>query len=76
VPIKPRRQPAKRPRVAEERIEAGMWFDDEIAEPAADVVASADDSESAALKLWSEIEELTQPFDGEPHDAWWEAHQI
>jgi uncharacterized protein YhaN len=76
VPIKPRRQPTKRPRVVEEPIQAGMWFDDEIAEPTADVVAIADDSESAALKLWSEIEELTQPFDGEPHDAWWEAHQI
>jgi hypothetical protein len=52
-----------------------MWFDEEIAEPAADVVEVADDSESEALKLWSDIEELTQPFDSEPHDAWWEAHQ-
>lgn len=72
VPIKPRRQPAKRPRIVEEPIEAGMWFDDDIS----DVEQTrAEGSESAELKLWTEIEELTQPFDGAPHDAWWEAHQ-
>ncbi|MBU6237983.1 MAG: AAA family ATPase [Planctomycetes bacterium] len=72
VPIKPRRQPAKRPRIVEEPIEAGMWFDDDISDVAQTL---AEGSESAELKLWTEIEELTQPFDGAPHDAWWEAHQ-
>jgi uncharacterized protein YhaN len=72
VPIKPRRQPVKRPRIVEESIEAGMWFDDDISDIAE---TRNDDSELAELKLWTEIEELTQPFDGAPHDAWWEAQQ-
>jgi uncharacterized protein YhaN len=72
VPIKPRRQPLKRPRIVEEPAEAGMWFDDDISDIAEN---RANDTESAELKLWTEIEELTHPFDGEPHDAWWEAHQ-
>jgi uncharacterized protein YhaN len=81
MPIKPRRQPVKRRRAVLEQIEGGMWFDDEMDEPVtatdrdAQYAASLDDSDTAALKLWSEIEELTHPMNGEPHDAWWEAHR-
>ncbi|MCU0708018.1 MAG: hypothetical protein MUF23_06985, partial [Pirellula sp.] len=69
ITIKPRRQPIKRTRVQEEPVEMNMWFDEELAE-----TEPTPDTEATALKLWSDIEELTHPFEGEPHDAWWETH--
>jgi hypothetical protein len=65
VVLKPKRQPVPAPMIQEEEPFMGidrLWYDyDE--EPAVETTQ----------RLWSEIDQLHVPLEGEPHDLWWSA---
>jgi hypothetical protein len=68
--IKPRRQPTPIAVEAVESVEPepfSLWYEQDL--PMEPVEDTAD-------RLWTELDRIELPFEGEPHDLWWsETHR-
>jgi hypothetical protein len=72
ITLKPRSQPlpVKLVKVEEESDDDDpFWFNYELED------APVQEPIESVTRLWSEIENIRMPLDGEPHDLWWDERE-
>jgi len=71
ITLKPRSQPlpVKLVKVEEENEDDSFWFNYELED------APVQEPIESVTRLWSEIENIQMPLDGEPHDLWWDERE-
>lgn len=71
ITLKPRSQPlpVKLVKIDDEPEDDSFWFNYELEE------APVTEPIESVTRLWSEIENIRMPLDGEPHDVWWEERE-
>jgi uncharacterized protein YhaN len=71
ITLKPRSQPlpVKLVKVDEENEDDSFWFNYELED------APVQEPIESVTRLWSEIENIQMPLDGEPHDLWWDERE-
>jgi len=71
ITLKPRSQPlpVKLVKIDDEPEDDSFWFNYELED------APVTEPIESVTRLWSEIENIRMPLDGEPHDVWWEERE-